>query len=75
WYVDEVSAETKVGVGRTATFAVAIPGEDVKADNRAVQQTLILEVVDSNSNREPNKSYSRMTINVIPPLFLPNVIR
>lgn len=75
WYVDAVAPENRVGVGRSATFAVPTPTGAVKGDSSAVQQTIILEVVDSGSNREPNRSYSRMTLSTVPPIFLPFTIK
>jgi len=75
WYVDSVTPENQIGTGRSISYAVANPGEAVKGDSQTVQQTIILEVVDLSSNREPNRSYSRMTLSVHPPVFLPSVIR
>ena len=51
------------------------PSEAVKGGDKTVQQTLILEVFDNLSGREPNKSYSRMTLAVVPPVFLPSLTR
>ena len=75
WYVDAVAPENQIGTGRSIDYTVANPGEAVKGDSKTVQQTLILEVVDILSNREPNRSYSRMTLAVLPPVFLPTLIR
>lgn len=75
WYVDAVAPENLVGGGRTINYTVANPSEALKGDDTTVQQTLILEVLDNLSNREPNRSYSRFTISVVPPLFLPSVVR
>lgn len=75
WYVDSVAPENRIGTGRSISYNVANPGEAVKGEQRTTQQTLILEVVDINSNRDPNKSYSRMTLAVVPPVFLPGVAR
>jgi hypothetical protein len=75
WYVDAVAPENQVGTGQTINYIVANPSESLKGDDTAVQQTLILEVTNLASNREPNQSYSRFIISVVPPLFLPSVVR
>ncbi len=73
WYVDTVSPETKVGTGQTLNYTVTAPQQQVKAG--ASQISIILEVVDVGTNRQPDRSYTRYVLTVVPPLFLPFVAR
>ncbi len=75
WYVDAVAPENQVGTGPTLDYTVAIPNGGAKLDAATAQQTLILEVTDIGSNREPNRSYNRLNLAVVPPVLLPSVGR
>ncbi len=72
WYVDEVKPEKRVGTGRVLHYVVAPPTGDIL--NGAMAQTIILEVVDIGTNRQPDRSYTRYTFTVTPPLFMPTVL-
>ncbi|RME85507.1 MAG: hypothetical protein D6775_02625 [Caldilineae bacterium] len=71
WYVDSVAPENKVGSGRVLHYTVAAAST---LREGAGTHDLILEVLDVGTNRQPDRSYSRYSITVLPPAFLPLVL-
>lgn len=76
WYHDEVSDENQIGTGRTLTYQVELGQSRIVGG--IASQTIILEVTDSASQREPNTSWDSHQININVPLeivYLPLVQR
>lgn len=73
WYLNEVSDETKLGVGQTLEYTVGLSGNvDAKSAGIGTQR-IILVVTDSLKNSEPRTAQAVVTLNAVPPLLLPSV--
>ena len=71
WYLNEATAENKIGSGPTLTdYVLTVPTDDAK--NGVVAQKIILEVVDAgNDNTALNKAQAVLGVNVVTPVYIP----
>lgn len=74
WYRDTVAPENKLGDGRVLTYTVALSGE-THGEQGPTTQTIILQVIDSLSPRTPNTSIAPYQLNIVPPVYLPLVMK
>ena len=74
WYRDSVSDATRIGTGRVFTYTVGLAGE-THPGMAPVSQSIILEVTDSYSPRPPSANYDQVQLAVVPPIYLPLVLR
>lgn len=72
WYLN--SEENELGTGQTLSYTVRLAGE-THAGSPLIGQTLILKVEDNASPRPPSISYATFQLDVVPPVFLPLVMR
>jgi hypothetical protein len=72
WYRDSVADENLIDTGQTITYTVDLAGEDVH--KAPVVQNIVLRVVDSNYIYEAD-SLDSVPVEVMPPLYLPAVVR
>jgi len=75
WYLNEVSGETLLGTGRTLNY-VGDPTKNFQGkDGGLGSQRIILVVEDTGKGSEPKISQAVVTLQSVPPLFLPAVQR
>jgi len=75
WYLNEVSDETRLGTGRTLEY-VADPTKDFDAkDGGFGAQRILLVVEDTGKDSEPKISQAVVTLQGVPPLYLPAVLQ
>lgn len=73
WYLNEVSTETMLGAGRILNY-VADPTKDFQGkDGGFGAQRIILVVEDTGKDSEPKSSQAVVTLQGVPPLYLPSV--
>ncbi|MBX2997162.1 MAG: hypothetical protein KF893_01535 [Caldilineaceae bacterium] len=78
WYINEVSAETKLTPkdgtgGRILEYTIDLGlGVDAK-DSSMGTQRILLVVTDTGKSSEPNSSQAVLTLNATPPIYLPAV--
>jgi hypothetical protein len=69
WYLNEVSAETKIGSGRTLPYTVP---DSVSTDGKPAAAKVILVVTDADSPRDPGFASDEVVLNFTK-VFLPLV--
>ena len=74
WYRDSASDENLIGSGRVFSYTVGL-GDEAHPGMDLITQSIILEVTDSLSPRPPSTSYDQVQLNVVPPVYLPLVLR
>jgi hypothetical protein len=74
WYRDSVSDENFLGSGRVFSYTVGLGGE-AHSGMALITQSIILEVTDTLSPRPPSTSYDQVQLSIVPPVYLPLVIR
>jgi hypothetical protein len=75
WYLNEVSDETKLGTGRILNY-VGDPTKDFEGkDGGLGAQRIVLVVEDTGKDSEPKTSQAVVTLQSVPPLYLPAVQR
>ncbi|MFN3983736.1 MAG: hypothetical protein ACK4SA_25485, partial [Caldilinea sp.] len=73
WYLNEVSDETRLGTGRILNY-VADPAKDFEGkDGGFGAQRILLVVEDTGKESEPKISQAVVTLQGVPPLYLPAV--
>jgi hypothetical protein len=72
WYRGSVADENKIGTGRTITYTVALAGENVH--KAPAVQNIFLQVVDL-ANKYETTSIDSVPIEIMPPLYLPAIVR
>jgi hypothetical protein len=73
WYLNEVSEETQLGVERILNY-VADPTKDFEGkDGGFGAQRILLVVTDTGKESEPFTSQAVVTLQSVPPLYLPAV--
>lgn len=74
WYLGNIAPENKIGTGRELSYPVGAPGGP--GHGGPVAQTVILVVTDSYSAHfSRNTSTDSVAYHVVPPLYLPTVMR
>ncbi len=74
WYRDNVAAENHIGSSRDLVYTITTPSEAGHAV--PVAQTIILQVTDVDSaHASQDTSVTSTQVNVIPPVFLPLILR
>jgi len=72
WYRGSVADENLIDTGQTITYTVDLAGEDVH--KAPVVQNIVLRVVDLYPKYEAD-SLDSVPIEVMPPLYLPAIVR
>jgi len=85
WYLNTVADENRIGTGRVLTYTVGLndgQGHDEVPEGGSgiqtgslIHQAIILEVTDGLSPRPPSTSRTTFQIDVVPPIYLPLVLK
>jgi hypothetical protein len=73
WYIGSVEEDNKIDSGRELEHTITIPGD---GHEMPVPQTIILQVTDAGTTHSgQDTSVASVEIDVVPPVFLPVVLR